>query len=382
MDEENVGAKAKEDYELILKTFPHCISPSRRYMQFFWLQQVCDIHLNIKFFAPNFPQAKGIKIYGESEVMQIVEKNNKKFSDYCGNSNTVLQFMLSFRAFLKCLESEANYQENSSIGSAELERDLAILTQIDSVGFEKVTDISDDLLRVEFSFSDEGSQVHKMSLTIPEDYPRSFPHVITSLPDLKSPEQSTNFLTLYTEWLSCIEEFLPAWKELNELDRLCWVLDPDPPAPEHMYRRLAAGPSLSIQIELDPNAPFQLPKLKFFGPDSKVNPLREKLVQNADNWDFEDPLLNNLENILEIEFPDKSNIEREELKVDCWICYSYNLEGATPTTICREEKCSACFHQMCAYEWLKSLPDSRTMLDTIFGSCPYCKTPLSVKIPR
>ena len=30
--------------------------------------------------------------------------------------------------------------------------------------------------------------------------------------------------------------YLPAWSALKELDRVCWVLDPDPPTPAHLYR--------------------------------------------------------------------------------------------------------------------------------------------------
>ena len=30
--------------------------------------------------------------------------------------------------------------------------------------------------------------------------------------------------------------YLPAWSALKELDRVCWVLDPEPPTPAHLYR--------------------------------------------------------------------------------------------------------------------------------------------------
>jgi len=289
--------------------------------------------------------------------------------------------MINLKQFLRHIESENNYNKETS-SDINLERDLAILSEINAVGFDKVTDISHNLLNVEFSFIDSNSQEHKLQLIVPEDFPRSEVYTSTNLPSEWQPKSTKTFLDIYTEWLECIEEYIPAWKELADLDKFCWVLDPDPPTPGDMYRRLAAGPSLSVQVEVDPEDPFQLPQLKFFGPDSKVGPLRERLCENAESWDREDPLLANLESLLGIEFPDKSNVSREELKIDCWICYSYNLDGATPTTICRTERCSACFHDACAYEWLKSLPDSRTTLETIFGQCPYCKSPLSVKIPK
>ena len=41
---------------------------------------------------------------------------------------------------------------------------------------------------------------------------------------------------VWAEWLECIEEYIPAWKELADLDKFCWVLDPDPPTPGNRKR--------------------------------------------------------------------------------------------------------------------------------------------------
>ena len=165
----------------------------------------------------------------------------------CGRSETVLQFMINLDKFLKLLEIENNFKETEN--SINLERDWAILSEIQTVGFEKVTDISLDLLRVEFCYKDEKDQEHKLQLVIPDDFPKSEVQTMTNLPDAEwVPKSTKSFLGVYTEWREVLEDYLPAWKELADLDKFCWVLDPDPPTPCDMYRRLAAGPSLSVQV--------------------------------------------------------------------------------------------------------------------------------------
>lgn len=81
----------------------------------------------------------------------------------------------------------------------------------------------------------------------------------------------------------------------------------------------------------------------------------------------------------------------------CIICYVYRhpLEGYVPDVICSNAKCSRPMHHGCLImvrmdeflltsptflQWLKSLSDSRYSFNSIFGKCPLCSTPISVKI--
>lgn len=373
-----------QEYQTIVNTFSNCISPHRKFHEFFWLVKFCDMSLSLKFYSPNFPSAADLKIYGDDDIISILSFHKQKYTEYCGKVESVLQYMICFNQFLQCIQQDTLQSSQQQQREVNFERDLRVITEIESVGFDKVTNISLDLLNVEFSYIDPSNskQIHKLQIIVPDDFPDNELTAQTCLPETWQPTPTKKFLDLYTEWMECVEDYVPAWRELNELDRLCWILDPDPPSPAHMYRRLAAGPSLSIQIEIEAEAANQLPQIKFFGAESKVSVLRARLCENADEWDQDQPVLNNLENILGLEFPDKMLMSREELKIDCWICYTYNLEGATPSTICSTEKCSACFHDTCIHEWLKSVPESRITLETIFGTCPYCSSPISVKIPK
>lgn len=52
--------------------------------------------------------------------------------------------------------------------------------------------------------------------------------------------------------------------------------------------------------------------------------------------------------------------------------------GAAPNVTCPAALCGRAFHAACLAEWLGSLPSSRRVFDTIFGSCPFCQGPIGV----
>lgn len=47
---------------------------------------------------------------------------------------------------------------------------------------------------------------------------------------------------------------------------------------------------------------------------------------------------------------------------------------------CDNVACSKPFHRSCLVEWLNSDTSTRRSFNTIFGTCPYCADPLSVKV--
>jgi hypothetical protein len=48
--------------------------------------------------------------------------------------------------------------------------------------------------------------------------------------------KGSSLLDIYQQWREAVVSYLPVWTALRELDRVCWVLDPDPPTPAHLYR--------------------------------------------------------------------------------------------------------------------------------------------------
>ena len=83
----------------------------------------------------------------------------------------------------------------------------------------------------------------------------------------------------------------------------------------------------------------------------------------------------------------------------CAICYTYRLAvdgpgqggatsggttsgGATmiPEVACGNPCCNRSFHETCLSEWLQRLPSASRSFNTVFGHCPYCQSPISVKV--
>lgn len=58
----------------------------------------------------------------------------------------------------------------------------------------------------------------------------------------------------------------------------------------------------------------------------------------------------NLEVLLETRFPRKEDKKKEELSVECGICYAYRLQDQLPERVCDNPKCARPFHRMCLYE--------------------------------
>jgi hypothetical protein len=68
-------------------------------------------------------------------------------------------------------------------------------------------------------------------------------------------------------------------------------------------------------------------------------------------------------------------------QVECGICYTYDLDGVIPERVCEDQRCARAFHAGCLYEYVRGLPNVRQSFGTFFGACPYCNTPLTVKLP-
>ena len=120
--------------------------------------------------------------------------------------------------------------------------------------------------------------------------------------------QEYELISIYSNFVTNIEKYRPLRRMLRDLDENTWVLDP-PKGParkslEYTYRRVAISKGVSLQIELKPEAfSNQLPGLKFLGSDENVRTLREVLCDNLENYDSDYTLVQNLERVLELEFP-------------------------------------------------------------------------------
>lgn len=142
--------------------------------------------------------------------------------------------------------------------------------------------LSSDLRSVTVAWRDpeqveDVGERHDVTVNFPPGWLQTGLVVQHGLPDCWVAPATPSLNTLLTAWQEAVANFQPVWAELRELDRLCRVLEPIPPRPAHLHRRLAVCPASSLLLTLDPAAPRSLPHIRFLGADSSLGPLREAL---------------------------------------------------------------------------------------------------------
>ncbi|KAF1513370.1 E3 ubiquitin-protein ligase FANCL, partial [Eudyptes sclateri] len=249
-----------------------------------------------------------------------------------------------------------------------LVRDLEIL------GWNKVAYVDTGLTTIKLKAEDSCGRQHLITLKLNAKYPTEPPDCLVDFPvQFAISWMPQNSLTdIYDQFLAALESLKEFWDAMDEIDGKTWVLEPENPTRSATTRRIAIGSNVSVNIEVDPRHPDMLPECYFLGADHAVNPLRIKLNNNMHLWDPEISLLQNLKDLLEIDFPSRAVLEKSDFAKDCGICYAYRLDGTTPDQVCDDPRCRQPFHQACLYEWLQGLPSSRQSFHVIFGECPYC----------
>ena len=139
-------------------------------------------------------------------------------------------------------------------------------------------------------------------------------------------QRKYKLMDIYTNFVYNIEKYRPLRRMLRDLDENTWVLDPpDGPARkslEYTYRRVAISKGVSLQVDIRPDSSLdQLPGIKFLGSDDKVRPLREVLYRNVEKYDHDYTLVQNLERVLELEFPQQLDCMEQQ------VCLGDSLGG-------------------------------------------------------
>ena len=113
------------------------------------------------------------------------------------------------------------------------------------------------------------------------------------------------------------------------------------------------APSVTLHLTVDPAAPLAMPDIQFLGAENRVARLRKTLMENLESWAEDEPLLTNLERLLELNLPARDEEGNEEWGVECGICYSFLLGNQLPSLICEESRCCKPFHPTCLYEYFQ-----------------------------
>ncbi|XP_030052063.1 E3 ubiquitin-protein ligase FANCL isoform X2 [Microcaecilia unicolor] len=234
-----------------------------------------------------------------------------------------------------------------------------LVKDIENLGWDKLVFVDSEFSTIQLKVNDSAGREHQITLQL---------------------KTNSSLINIQKQFMAALDSMKEFWDVMDEIDKETWVLEPENPTRNATTRRIAIGNNVSVNIEVDPRHPKMLPECYFLGADHVVTPLRSKLNNNIHLWDPENNLLENLKNVLEIDFPVRASTSKSDFSMDCGICYAYCLDTAIPDQVCDDPRCGQPFHQVCLYEWLRGLPSSRQSFNVIFGECPYCSKPIALKM--
>ena len=368
---ENKDTKAAQLYKLFSK-HKTLATQNCRSTRFSWLQKVANVSLIIKFFCPNFPSSAGCEVTGDDQALFLLKNLDRDYQKHIANCRTFEEVLDWLSELVRKTEEKAEVVERSlSVSSVEAEG--RVLEDILSLGWERLSHVSSDLRTV--TLTSGQPEDRELVVRFPPDYPTSPLTLHHWLPPCWTPPTSS-LAAVHCSWTAALQDYRPAWRQLQELDRLCWVLDST--STRQLHRRIAVDSYVSLQVEVDPSHPTGIPTVKFLGSTDSTEQLRKIWVDNIELWDDEDPVLTNLERVLALEFPsgESRDSESQGSGVECGICLeeSGEDEGEVASIGCEDSKCKASFHPSCLYQWLLRAPTRRTCVSgTVAGSCPLCQ---------
>jgi len=258
-----------------------------------------------------------------------------------------------------------------------------LISEINEVGWHSLANINNELTQLQLKQKDAKNREHIINIELSSDYPNTAPKCNCSLPEavaLTWNSKTSNLSDVMTQYSKALEKYEDFWGVMEDIDKNTCVLEPQHPSMAETMRRIAAVKHVSLQINVDPLAPRSVPECQFLGAETAISPLRDKLNLNLHQWNYKLTLRQNLESVLEIKFPSPSTAKKEDLNMECAICYTYRIEEEIPDKVCDGKNCGRPFHASCLTLWLKNVPSNRQTLNTIYGKCPYCEEPITVRI--
>ncbi|XP_026046445.1 E3 ubiquitin-protein ligase FANCL [Astatotilapia calliptera] len=302
---------------------------------------------------------------------RIVKQRLQQSADLVGfilELKTVLEVVLKSRPECRSIPPPQYYSQ--------------LISEMETLGWDKLLFIDTEFRMLRLKAEDSAGRQHILTVKLKSKHPAETPECSADLPvplAINWTAQST-LEQLHSQFLLVLESLSEFWDVLDEIDSKTWILEPEKPCHSDTTRRIAIGNNVSIKVEVDPRHPKMLPECCLLGAEHVVTPLRNKLNANMHLWNPDSSVLHNLQDVLEIEFPSPATHEKSSFNLECGICYSYRLEAAIPDQVCNDPRCGQPFHQTCLYEWLRALHSSRQSFNIVFGECPYCSKPITVKM--
>eukprot|EP01134_Creolimax_fragrantissima_P000774 CFRG0774T1 len=309
------------------------------------------------------------------------------------SSASLAEFMVELKYILKNRYIE-NFKDagNKGVLAMRGENLRHLIADLEIVGWENVVYVTPDLSVIKLCTTDSRNRLHTLQITHVSEYEGEVPAYAADLPEPfefrvgrgnsgggeASRQQRTGLNIVLAAFKLTLERYTDMWDMFDEIDTQTWVLEPENPTRRMTMRRIAVEKNCSIQVNVDPRQPRNIPECRILGPDAPVSLIRTKLNRNLSAWNLDKSILLNLETALEMKFPHPTQTHKDDYSEACGICYSYRLDGSVPENICDE--CRQCFHNNCLAEWIQAIPGYRQSFNVIFGSCPYCEKAINVEM--
>mmetsp|Transcript_1833 Transcript_1833/g.2568 ORF Transcript_1833/g.2568 Transcript_1833/m.2568 type:complete len:426 (+) Transcript_1833:180-1457(+) len=267
-----------------------------------------------------------------------------------------------------------------------------LMAQLDAIGWSSIKSIDNNLSKLTVEMEDSNERKHQIRIIIPSTWPSDHARALMDIPVTKGEDpEDTKGGTLPSILRRCrsrFDTYHDFWRAVEDIDQHTCVLEPLNASRSCTTRRIVLQRHCSVQLEIDPHRPMGLCEIRFLGSEEFTGALMQKLNRNATKWRADQLPRKNLEDLLEIKFPEARATETEDFELECSICYSYRLEpaagsseaGETPDRICDDVKCGRPFHRSCLVEWLRAIPTTQQSFQTLFGKCPYCQNSITVDI--
>ncbi|XP_073247979.1 E3 ubiquitin-protein ligase FANCL-like [Porites lutea] len=341
---------------------------------------VCKKNFRICIQIPDHKSMENARIECGWKLRHLLRGYEGVIKQRLAQSRDLPSFLVELKSILEKL---LKCQRSEKVGSGP-KFYTHLVTELEAIGWDKLAFVDPSFEVLKFAARDNRDREHFITVHLSSQHPQVAPTCTTELPgqhfSFSWNSQSHPLEQLYQQFQQVLCQFENFWDMLDEIDCNTWVLEPDHPSRSCTNRRIALGNNASIQIDLNPTNPRLLPECRFLGADNVILPLREHLNANIQAWNPQLSVLENLESLLGQKFPSPSTTKKEDFSMECGICYAYRLNDLIPDKACDDSRCGQPFHSLCLYEWLRALPSSRQSFNMVFGECPYCSKPITVKM--